>query len=167
MVWSQPKLPSGQLDSFCSFLWALDEAFHLLFFPPLKAMVSWYMRMQKKWRHELVSGAERTWDPMRIRLTCFILGRPCSRALEVCPGGISCLPPMTRQGFVTPRSFGNGNKFQALGNSLVSLVRTWALKPDLVKRRRKAGHERWCLVRWLLPFPLHQEAGRLYSENFH
>lgn len=52
---------------------------------------------------------------------------------------------------MTAPHFGNGNKFPALGNSLVSLVSTWALKPDLVRGRRKAGDERGCSVHWLMP----------------
>ena len=54
---------------------------------------------------------------------------------------------------MTPPSFGNGNKFPVLMNSLVSSVRSSALKPDLVQGRRKAGDERGCLVHWLMPFP--------------
>lgn len=54
---------------------------------------------------------------------------------------------------MTPPSFGNGNKFLALGNSLVSSVRTLALNAGLVKGRRKAGDERGCSVHWLMPFP--------------
>lgn len=41
---------------------------------------------------------------------------------------------------MTPLHLGNGNKFPILGNSLVSLVSTSDLKPDLA--RRKAGDQR-------------------------
>lgn len=78
MLWPQPELPRGQLDSLCSFLWALDQAFHLIFFPTEGCGLLVHKKVEKG-THELGLGAERTWDPMRITLTLFILSFPLNR----------------------------------------------------------------------------------------
>lgn len=47
-------------------------------------------------RHELVLGAERTWDPMRVTLTYLLYTRETpSKGTGVCPGWISYLPLVT------------------------------------------------------------------------
>lgn len=66
------------------------------FFPPLKAVVSQHTGRQEKGRQELVLGAERTWDPMRVTLSYLLYTRETPfKGTGVCPGWISYLPLVT------------------------------------------------------------------------